>query len=218
MFSPPLFATTFTPSTSTRLQHWSHFLHPGVCSVRQCHVAARALQIYRARAPSLLRCTPPTTCPPRRLRHHVQHTFGTSPPRTHGVAAGDPGDPRSPPKRPTFQGIGSPGERDLADCQPASGLHQVCFILCSAFVKRVLTCLRPHRLCWTFVLGVARLSPLASAHSSVCRRYSVYCWWGLNVSYLWSPVLGLSLLFSLLSSRLVLPRLLFYDPIHPMDL
>ncbi|SRR5258706_5955174 len=55
--------------------------------------------------------------------------------------------------------MGSPGERDPAGGQPASGLHKVYFILYSAFMERVLTCLRPYRLGRTFVLGIARLSP-----------------------------------------------------------
>jgi hypothetical protein len=56
--------------------------------------------------------------------------------------------------------MGSPGERDPEDRQPASGPHKVCFILCSAvFMERMLTCLCPRRLCRTFVLGIAHLSP-----------------------------------------------------------
>ena len=84
-------------------------------------------------------------------------------------------------------------------------------------MERVLTCLRPDRLCWTFVLSVARLSPRPTRMFVVVAL----CIGGgvLLLPYLWSPVLGLSLVFSLhLSSRPVLSRLLFYVLIHPVDL
>jgi len=96
--------------------------------------------------------------------------------------------------------MGSPGERDPAECQPASGLHKVCITLCSLYMERVLIYLRPHRLCWTFALGIARLSPRpTSLFFVVALRMGGI----LLFPYLWSPVFRTSLVFSLhlVSSR-----------------
>ena len=68
-------------------------------------------------------------------------------------------------------------------------------------MEQVLTCLRPHSLCWTFVLGVARLSRCPTGLLLVVAlRMSGGV---LLFPYLWSHVLGLSLLFGLLSLSLV---------------
>ena len=65
--------------------------------------------------------------------------------------------------------MGSPGERDPEDCQPASGFHKVRFINRFAFMEWVLTGLRPRRLCRTFVLGIAHLAvPLVCLSLLLC--------------------------------------------------
>ena len=73
----------------------------------------------------------------------------------------------------------------------------------------MLTCLRPHGLCWTFVLGVARLSPWPTSLFVVVAL----CIGGgdLLFPYLWSPCSRstftfLSSLFSSLFSSLVSSR------------